>query len=632
MNPTSDRPNPFIGPRPFREEEQLYGRERETGQLFNLVLAERVVLLYSPSGAGKTSLLRASLLPRLRSRRFNVLPVLRVNLAPNPAFPASNRYLYSVLTDLEEAYPEAQRLPEAELAAMRLVDYLTARTPQRSVLIFDQFEEILTLDPTDTEAKREFFNQVGEALQEPSRFTVFAMREDYLAGLEPYLRPLPNRLKATFRLDLLGKAAAQEVVERTAHQGGVDFSAEAAARLVEDLSRVQVMQPDGNLTAVAGAYVEPVQLQVVGYNLWQKLRSDQTAITLDELDQIGNVDISLAEYYAARVALVAQSTGEGERWIRRWFERKLITESGIRGQVLMEPEVSGGLSNTAIRLLEDAHLVRRDTRRGTTWFELTHDRLLNPVQQNNTAWFNTHLSLLQRQAELWRDQGMRDDLLLRENALLEVEAWADTHATELSELEGDFLKKCRAVRQLEQERLEHERKQRRRLQIYTVTAVAAAVIAIALVFIALGANRRANAARVDADNNARKAYAAEQQALEARDEAEAQRKEAETQRRQAEQSAEAAKRERAAAEYEQGIARAGELAAEARLASPTFPQRSLLLAVEAARSAQPFNNRHPDHATGPHAGPIAGRRGRRRQHLRGNFRYEYQPQRPFPGG
>ncbi|MGE5771119.1 MAG: hypothetical protein ACM3Z4_03595, partial [Hyphomicrobiales bacterium] len=59
-------------------------------------------------------------------------------------------------------------------------------------------------------------------------------------------------------------------------------------------------------------------------------RSCQAAITLDELDEIGNVDLSLAEYYAARVRSVAQATGEGERWIRRWFERKLITESGIR--------------------------------------------------------------------------------------------------------------------------------------------------------------------------------------------------------------------------------------------------------------------------------------------------------------
>ena len=51
------RQNPFIGPRAFETGEKLYGRSRETNQLVNLLIAERIVLLYSPSGAGKTSLL-----------------------------------------------------------------------------------------------------------------------------------------------------------------------------------------------------------------------------------------------------------------------------------------------------------------------------------------------------------------------------------------------------------------------------------------------------------------------------------------------------------------------------------------------------------------------------------------------
>ena len=58
---TNPRPNPYPGPRPFKRGETLYGRERETAELLDLLIAERIVLLSSPSGAGKTSLVQAAL-------------------------------------------------------------------------------------------------------------------------------------------------------------------------------------------------------------------------------------------------------------------------------------------------------------------------------------------------------------------------------------------------------------------------------------------------------------------------------------------------------------------------------------------------------------------------------------------
>ena len=50
--------NPYVGPRPFRKGELFFGRERETKGLLNMLLAGRIVMLHSPSGAGKTSLVR----------------------------------------------------------------------------------------------------------------------------------------------------------------------------------------------------------------------------------------------------------------------------------------------------------------------------------------------------------------------------------------------------------------------------------------------------------------------------------------------------------------------------------------------------------------------------------------------
>ena len=148
--------NPYIGPRAFQLGERIHGREHEANQLMNLIIAERIVLLHSPSGAGKTSLIQAALIPRLLKNRFQVLPVVRVNLDstdPRGSSPEFNRYVHSAMLSLEEGVPLTRQTESADLDRMSLSDYLARRgRPEGAldiqVFIFDQFEEILTLDPT----------------------------------------------------------------------------------------------------------------------------------------------------------------------------------------------------------------------------------------------------------------------------------------------------------------------------------------------------------------------------------------------------------------------------------------------------------------------------------------------------
>jgi hypothetical protein len=419
--------NPYVGPRSFRRGEQIYGRQRETDQLINLIVAERIVLLHSPSGAGKTSLIQASLIPRLAAMKFRVRPVVRVNLPAGELAPA-NRYIFSSLLSLEEDIPTEMKIPRQRLAGMSLHEYLAER--QRGdggrdieVLIFDQFEEILTLDPTDQEAKREFFRQVGEALEEPNYWALFSMREDLVSALDPYLLLVPSWLSNTFRLDLLGIQAARQAIQGPARQAGVEFEDAAVQKLVDDLRRVRVQRPDGEMEMQLGPYIEPVQLQVVCHRLWEAPRPDPKRIREQDLAAFGEVDESLAGYYAQRVSIAAQETGASERSIREWFDQKLITEQGLRGTVLMGSE-RDGLDPRAIRMMIDAHLVRAEKRGGATWFELAHDRLLGPVRADNADWFKDHLSPLQKQASVWEQQGRPERLLLHGPDLLEAERWA----------------------------------------------------------------------------------------------------------------------------------------------------------------------------------------------------------------
>ncbi len=450
---TAPPTNPYVGPRSFRKNELFYGRARETRDLLDLLIAERVVLLYSPSGAGKSSLLNAALIPALEDEGFSVLPTIRVNLDTPmgvSGLQSFNRYIFSALLSLEANLPEDRQLPLSVLAHMTLDAYLKHLSePAESndvVLIFDQFEEVLTLDVTDQEAKNGFFEQVGQALRNRRRWALFAMREDFIASLDPYVRPIPTRFATTYRLDLLTVEGAQEAIQQPARAQGVEFTTAAAEQLINDLRTTRTQRPDGATEERLGPYVEPVQLQVVCYRLWEQLPPGTTIITPEHLKTAGDVDSALADYYALHVVTVAKEANFKERFIREWIANRLINEQSLRNQVLMEQDFTAGLDNRIIRRLQDTHLVRAENRRGSTWFELAHDRLVRPVRLNNLAWFRDNLTPLQRQATLWRDQNKPDSLLLDDKTLAEMEVWAAAHRDELHDFEVEFLRACQRSR------------------------------------------------------------------------------------------------------------------------------------------------------------------------------------------
>ena len=72
--------NPYVGPRPYERDDRqdFYGRNREARELRALIVAEREVLFYAQSGAGKTSLLNAMVIPALEEKGFHILPMVRV--------------------------------------------------------------------------------------------------------------------------------------------------------------------------------------------------------------------------------------------------------------------------------------------------------------------------------------------------------------------------------------------------------------------------------------------------------------------------------------------------------------------------------------------------------------------------
>ena len=446
--------SPYVGPRPFEEadSDRFFGRDKEIRQLASLVVARRVVVLYARSGAGKTSLLKAGLIPFLRQRkRLHVLPVQRVRELVGGTW----------TKDLE--------------------NYLASQPPPENgrpcLLVVDQLEEIFSTHRLPHEKRAELFSKLRQLLdQHPRMSLLLSLREDDVAGLDPHAALLPDRLRARFRLELLDQEAALQAIQLPALQADGELSAAAAQALVDDLRTVRIQRPDGSGQEVLSPWVEPVHLQVVCHRLWSQAATDPGGarrIEVSDLTAVDPVDNALGAYYDAQVAAVAAATGSAERVLRDWIENHLITEHGIRGQVLQGVDRTHELANPVVRALVDARLVRAEKRRGATWFELAHDRLAKPVQASNAAWRQAHLRSAQRQAALWAREGRPADLLLGGDKLDDELAWAETRAGELTEDEQEFLAASRQVRDAEA----HSRRAR---QLRWVASAVALVLAATL--------------------------------------------------------------------------------------------------------------------------------------------------------
>jgi tetratricopeptide (TPR) repeat protein len=435
---------PYVGPRPFEREDSqhFFGRERESSELLSRVVAHPAVLLYSQSGAGKTSLLNASLIPMLEKEGFEVLPTARVRgLESRGVTPDDipNVYAFNVLLSWNRgSNPQ-------DLAKMRLAEFLETGSRQTSregaaprIAVFDQFEELFTFYPERWSDREDFFDQVGEALEADRMMRViFVMREDYIAELDPYVLVLPEKLRTRFRLERLREESALEAIKAPLTGTGYSFAEGngnlgVAEQLVNNLLKVPVETVSGVATVV-GEFVEPVQLQVVCQNLWQKLdHASPRVITHEQLHAFGDVDEALSDFYEDAIANVASLPGVKEGELRRWFEHTLITPSGTRGTVYRGKDETGGIPNKVVDKLVDQHVIRGELRGGARWYELTHDRLIKPIIDSNNQWIMQRSGaqqtrqLLEARAAEWARTGRPKSGLLDEAELLEATRWLES--------------------------------------------------------------------------------------------------------------------------------------------------------------------------------------------------------------
>ena len=386
---------PWLGLASFTEETSRYffGRGAEISEINDRIGENPLTVLYGQSGLGKTSLIGAGLLPRLRDGGFRpMLCRLRYEEASGSLLDQT-RAILGQLSGLEFS-------PEKTLWETFHEKVNSGRVPAGvMVVIFDQFEEIFTLGRSSAELRaqaEEWLEQVADLIQnrppkalgermgrepELAREYDFAaaplklmlsLREDYLSHLEEWKNTLPLLMQNRMALHLLTGRQAIEAVSGPADLANPPLLTQrVAAHIVRTAARV----PEGTRLGEIRAVPPILSLLCEQLNL-ARIEAGQAEIDAD-LVSGKSADI-LQSFYEGCFA----NFSDGERpHIRALVEDEMVTVGGYRMPVAKENAVDflreRGVAQPdhVFRSLIDRRLITSEER-GITWLEITHDVLL----------------------------------------------------------------------------------------------------------------------------------------------------------------------------------------------------------------------------------------------------------------
>jgi tetratricopeptide (TPR) repeat protein len=413
--------SPWLGLRPFTEgvREYFFGRDAEVRDLFQRVVHKPLTVLFGRSGRGKTSLLQAELVPRLRDAGF--LPiVLRLDYADGTA-PLVRQFVDALIAALTLVLPGLDASVTLLTADARLpwllfhdpVFGLTTPTAPRPIVLFDPFEEIFTMGQATSErqaAAAEFLemladlveNRVPESLRSlletddaladrldyaarPAKI-LLSLREDFLHLLERYRGRMPALMDNRFELRLLtGPQALQAVLEpgrlrcRFRSEAVPIVSEATAAAIVRFVADVAPEIPLAEIDAV------PPLLSLLCAELnEQRLVAGEEVIRPEQLK--GRVEDILGQFYER--TLTPQPSA-----VRKFVEDRLLSAEGFRENVTLDTAthelVQAGLARAeaaqALARLVDARLLTNEERGGVRRIELTHDVLTGMARRSRDA-------------------------------------------------------------------------------------------------------------------------------------------------------------------------------------------------------------------------------------------------------
>ncbi len=392
---SSDAIAPYVGPRPFDERTAalFVGREKECRWLIDGLERSRITMIYAPSGAGKSSLLMAKLIPQLTRMGYQVLTtrsgpprIGRVAVEDIPEDDPVCIFSYSLMLELsgrEDFQPNrSARLAPFISSIARTTDGFRGK-----VIVLDQFEEMFFEAYESRYADRiQFVKDVQAALDaDPTLRVMISFRKEYLADVQRLFSVLPAGSTYEIPLARMDSEAAKQAISVPV-QSFYQFSDDALETLVNQLRRTSVKTSSGRMVRKEAEFIEMAHLQVVCLRLWNNLPDGAKHIDMDVLKNASGIEgetdefvaNALGDYYEECVNQTASATGLSPEWIFLGCSQ-FVSPSETRIQLPSINGRAGRLPDSAVRQLENKFLLRRVYRGADSWYELSHDLLIDSI-------------------------------------------------------------------------------------------------------------------------------------------------------------------------------------------------------------------------------------------------------------
>jgi WD40 repeat protein/TPR repeat protein len=432
--------NPFRGLEHFDYEHHsiFFGRERETREVMKQLLRREAsgvpgLLVEGASGSGKSSFLRAGVLPALVDLRFQADEVQdailrrpitlgvrhaiwRPGLLPSGAHEGqialSIRACWAALTEIHSIIESSEVLTLAALARQRHEYWPETK---RFVWLIDQFEEFF-----DTGLARQTIDAFGQFLKQlqlDGVWTLASMRADAVPTLKAYesLRDIFGANEGQYYLATLSGPALDDVINRPAKAADLTFGLSPDGKPMDQLLREDAYREKDSLPLLQFALNE----------LYQKRSGKE--LTFACYQQLGGLAGSIA---TTAEAILKDEAAESQRTAPRLFRSLVSVDEFGRATRRYAPmaEIAEDVAQARLadRLVE-ARLCVTDQRDGHSVVAFAHDTLLHtlPALQE---WLRQEAGLLQtrelaqRETRLWQQHGESDDWLATPDKLLAYQA------------------------------------------------------------------------------------------------------------------------------------------------------------------------------------------------------------------
>lgn len=448
--PAAEERIPYVGLAPFQagDAELFFGRRRLVDDLTRRLTERRLVVVFGPSGVGKSSIVRAGLIAHAEGRR----PML---LVPGT----------TPLTELAVRLAGPARIPAGALLDDLAKDPARAGLVVRAafedelLLVVDQFEGVFAAGVDPAERAGFIAALVALGVGECGARVVLAVRADHYARFVEHPELLAASADGHVLVGGMSPAELRDAVVKPAERVGARVEGALVSAIVAD-----VAGRPGALPLASHALLEA----------WRRRRG--TTVTLAGYEAAGGVDGAVA---ATAESVYAGLDEEHRGVVRRLLLRMVDIDDrgGARRRPVPRPQIgSTAREARVVDRLVDARLLTADR----DCVELAHESLiyawprLREWKEESRETLRAHRQLTES-ATVWQELGYDPGVLYRGARLALTRHWAAAPSWQpaLSPLERRFVDE--SVRREKAEATGHHRQIRRRRLI---AGALAAVLAL----------------------------------------------------------------------------------------------------------------------------------------------------------